>query len=99
MQISWRLLCDRLFEISSSAERAGQVLHADEGALLQGSDDEQDQARALGRVLAAVGAAAKGSDNLVPIIIAAVEARATLGEIADAMRHVYGEHREMDVSR
>jgi methylmalonyl-CoA mutase N-terminal domain/subunit len=48
--------------------------------------------------LAAVTMAAKGSDNLVPTIIAAVEARATLGEIADTLRRVYGEHREMDLS-
>jgi len=30
----------------------------------------------------------------VPPIIAAVEARATLGEIADAMRGVFGEHQD-----
>jgi methylmalonyl-CoA mutase N-terminal domain/subunit len=46
--------------------------------------------------LAAVQAAARGSDNLVPPIIAAVEAKATVGEIADAMRDVFGEHREMN---
>ncbi len=45
---------------------------------------------------AAVAAAASGSENLVPPIIAAVEARATLGEIADAMRQVFGEHKETD---
>ena len=38
--------------------------------------------------------AARGTDNLVPPILAAVRARATLGEIADAMRDVFGEHRE-----
>ena len=32
--------------------------------------------------------------NLVPPVIAAVEARATLGEIADALRRVFGEHRD-----
>jgi methylmalonyl-CoA mutase N-terminal domain/subunit len=47
--------------------------------------------------LDAVAAAARGSDNLVPRVIAAVEARATLGEIADAMRSVFGEHEEIDV--
>ena len=46
--------------------------------------------------LDAVGAAARGTDNLVPAIINAVEARATLGEIADAMRSVFGEHKEID---
>jgi methylmalonyl-CoA mutase, N-terminal domain len=44
-----------------------------------------------------VTAAARGTDNLVPAIIGAVEARATVGEIADAMRAVFGEHRESDV--
>jgi methylmalonyl-CoA mutase N-terminal domain/subunit len=33
----------------------------------------------------------------VPPVIRAVEAQATLGEIADAMRVVYGEHEEIDV--
>jgi methylmalonyl-CoA mutase N-terminal domain/subunit len=44
--------------------------------------------------LAEVGAAAAGGTNLVPPIIAAVEAHATVGEIADAMRRVFGEHEE-----
>jgi methylmalonyl-CoA mutase N-terminal domain/subunit len=47
--------------------------------------------------LAAVAAAARASDNLVPPVIGAVEARATLGEIADTLRGVFGEHREIDV--
>ena len=38
--------------------------------------------------------AARGGDNLVPPIIAAVEAHATLGEIADTLRGVFGEHRD-----
>ncbi|HWK11566.1 MAG TPA: methylmalonyl-CoA mutase family protein [Vicinamibacterales bacterium] len=42
----------------------------------------------------AVVAAARGTDNLVPPIIAAVEAYATLGEISDALRGVFGEHEE-----
>ena len=39
-----------------------------------------------------VDRAARGGENLVPPIIAAVEAHATLGEIADAMRAVFGEY-------
>jgi methylmalonyl-CoA mutase N-terminal domain/subunit len=42
--------------------------------------------------LDAVERAAGGSDNLVPPIISAVEHRATLGEIADSLRRVFGEH-------
>ena len=37
---------------------------------------------------------ARGPANLMPVIIAAVEAYATVGEIADAMRDVFGEHKE-----
>ena len=44
----------------------------------------------------AVIAAARGADNLVPPIIAAVEAYATVGEISDALRTVFGEHKEID---
>jgi methylmalonyl-CoA mutase, N-terminal domain len=51
---------------------------------------------AMQEALAAVERSARGSDNLVPRVIAAVEARATLGEIADALRLVFGEHRETD---
>jgi methylmalonyl-CoA mutase N-terminal domain/subunit len=36
--------------------------------------------------------AAKGNANLMPPIIEAVENYATLGEIADAMRRIFGEH-------
>ena len=44
--------------------------------------------------LDAVTAAARGGGNLVPPIVAAVEARATVGEIADTLRAVFGEYRE-----
>jgi methylmalonyl-CoA mutase N-terminal domain/subunit len=47
--------------------------------------------------LEAVGHAAKGSDNLVTPIIAAVEASATVGEIADTLRSVFGEYREVSL--
>ena len=36
--------------------------------------------------------AAAGSDNLLPKLLAAVEAQATLGEICDALRKVWGEY-------
>jgi len=38
--------------------------------------------------------AAEGTENLMPIIIECVEARATLGEISDALRKAWGEYRE-----
>ena len=39
----------------------------------------------------AVRDAASGDANLVPLVIAAVQAKATVGEISDAMRDVFGE--------
>ena len=36
---------------------------------------------------------AKGTDNLIPTIVEAVENYATLGEIADVLRKVFGEYK------
>jgi methylmalonyl-CoA mutase, N-terminal domain len=44
--------------------------------------------------LAALEEAARGSTNLMPRILAAVEAYATLGEISDTLRRVFGEQHE-----
>jgi methylmalonyl-CoA mutase N-terminal domain/subunit len=44
-----------------------------------------------------VAAAARDGSNLMPGIIRAVEAFATVGEIADTLREVFGEHKEIDV--
>jgi methylmalonyl-CoA mutase N-terminal domain/subunit len=41
-----------------------------------------------------VETAAQDGTNLVPPILAAIEAHATLGEVADAMRRVFGEYQE-----
>ena len=51
-------------------------------------------ATAWEKAIAGVAEAARGGGNVMPAIIAAVEARATVGEISDAMRRVFGEHEE-----
>jgi methylmalonyl-CoA mutase N-terminal domain/subunit len=56
---------------------------------------QRDQAQCTA-ALDAISAAARGTDNLVPVVIQAVDAKATVGEIADAMRVVFGEHRDID---
>ena len=48
------------------------------------------------RALDDVRRAASGTVNLLPPVIAAVEARATVGEIARTLREVFGEHRESE---
>ena len=44
--------------------------------------------------LQAVEDTARGTGNLMPVIVEAVEVNATVGEISDAMRRVYGEYHE-----
>lgn len=52
---------------------------------------ERDGA-AVEKALTNLVAAATGKENLMPLIIIAVEAYATLGEVADALRSVFGEY-------
>ncbi len=47
--------------------------------------------------LARLKVAAAGRDNLMPLILDCVEAYATVGEISDALRGVFGEHRASGV--
>ncbi len=50
---------------------------------------------AWSRSLDEVEATARGTGNLMPRIVAAVEAWATVGEISDRLREVFGEYREV----
>jgi methylmalonyl-CoA mutase N-terminal domain/subunit len=54
---------------------------------------ERDNA-AVERTLAALCSAARGQENLMPYILDAARAYATLGEICGALREVFGEYRE-----
>jgi methylmalonyl-CoA mutase N-terminal domain/subunit len=44
------------------------------------------------RALSDLKRAAQGTQNVMPHIVSAVKARATVGEIANALREVFGEH-------
>ena len=55
---------------------------------------DRDNAR-VGKSLSAVEETARESANLMPPILDAVRAYATVGEIADALRNVFGEHEEV----
>ena len=52
--------------------------------------DTPAKAEALGRI----DAASRAADNLVPLVLDAVKAGATVGEVSDVLRGVWGEHRE-----
>ncbi|MFS8665295.1 MAG: methylmalonyl-CoA mutase family protein, partial [Limnochordales bacterium] len=56
----------------------------------------QRDPHAVRAALAAVREAAAGRDNLMPHLIRAVEAYASVGEICGVLREVFGEHREAD---
>jgi len=50
--------------------------------------------RVVQQALDALEKAAAGPDNLMPSILRAVEAYATVGEISDRLRRVFGEHKQ-----
>jgi methylmalonyl-CoA mutase N-terminal domain/subunit len=58
---------------------------------------ERSQAE-VDRRLNALRNAAKGTDNLMPFIFDAVKSYATLGEICDAMRDVFGTYEEVAIT-
>jgi methylmalonyl-CoA mutase N-terminal domain/subunit len=62
-------------------------------AALRASRDANRWRSAVDAIVAAAGS----GGNLVPPIVEAVEALATVGEISDALRGVFGEHEEIDV--
>jgi methylmalonyl-CoA mutase N-terminal domain/subunit len=69
-----------------------EVERAQKQALAQVRSRRDDGA--VERSLARLGLAARGTENLMPHILEAVRAYATLGEISDVMREVFGEHQE-----
>ncbi len=64
-----------------------------QAAKLAALRERRDHAR-VRQALNALERGAEGAENLMPLIIAAVESYATLGEISDTMRRVFGEQRE-----
>ncbi len=70
-------------------EKAGENQGAAVGRLRASRD-----AGALSRSLEHLKTCARGSENLVPAILESVEALATVGEISDSLRSVFGEYRE-----
>ena len=79
-----------------------RVLYIDEGAgerqlaKLQALRASRDTER-VQQTLAAMKSAAAGTENLMPRILDAVRAYATLGEMCDALRDVWGEYEETPI--
>ncbi len=79
-------------EILYIDESAGEKQLAKLAALRQ----TRDQA-SVTRTLAALGAAAGTTENLMPRILDAVRAYATVGEMCDVLRRVWGEYEEVPI--
>jgi methylmalonyl-CoA mutase len=75
-----------VLSIDNTEVRLGQV------AKLEKIRAERDEA-ATKAALAALTEGAKGSGNLLELAVEAARARATVGEISDAMEEVFGRHR------
>ncbi|WP_414635994.1 methylmalonyl-CoA mutase [Actinophytocola sp.] len=74
-----------VLKVDNAGVRAQQL------AKLERLRAERD-AEAVERALAALTRAAEGTDNLVPLAIDAARAKATVGEISDALGKVWGRH-------
>jgi methylmalonyl-CoA mutase N-terminal domain/subunit len=72
------------------------ALEAQQQARVQAVRAARDRGR-WQATLDEIARAATSTDNLVPPIIAAVESQATVGEIADTLRGVFGEYREVSL--
>ena len=73
--------------------RIAAGLEAEQVSRLEAWRAGRDASAVAGK-LEALGEAASGTENVMPRILAAVEAKATLGEVADVLRGVYGKYRE-----
>jgi methylmalonyl-CoA mutase N-terminal domain/subunit len=73
--------------------RVDPALEREQVARLQAVRARRDEAAARA-ACAQVTAVARGDGNLMPPVLDAVRARATVGEISDALREVFGEHVE-----
>ncbi len=74
-------------EIDNSAVRDGQITR------LKHIRATRDAAACAARLAALENAAATGTGNLLELAVEAARARATVGEISDAMEKVFGRHR------
>ena len=67
------------------------------GDVLRRDDPADEHADAFHATLAELGVAARGTANLMPPIIEAARAYATVGEMCDVLREVFGEYQEQPI--
>ena len=72
---------------------AGEARRVEQVRAFRRQRDNQGTAEALRALTKAASTPSRGDNNLVAAILHAVKAGATVGEVADALRTVFGEHR------
>ena len=72
--------------------RVDESIRVHQSEKLKSLRAKRDNAK-VNAILSSLEAKAKGTENLIPTVIEAVENYATLGEIADTLRKVFGEYR------
>ena len=80
--------------VSPELHKIDPVLEREQVTRLQAMRASRDQA-SWSAAMDELEAVARGSDNIVPAMIEAVKAKATLGEISDRLRDEWGEYREV----
>jgi len=78
-------------EAQMELQRIDAAIEREQVARLERYRSERDPGD-VARRLAAIGTAASGTENLMPHFVEAVDAGATLGEICDVLRGVFGRH-------
>ncbi|HXP80644.1 MAG TPA: methylmalonyl-CoA mutase family protein [Verrucomicrobiae bacterium] len=77
--------------------RIGESVRAQQSKQLRKLRSERSSEE-VARQLTALRNAAQGTENLMPHIYAAVKSYATLGEICDSLREVFGTHEEASIT-
>jgi methylmalonyl-CoA mutase N-terminal domain/subunit len=74
----------------------GEEIERKQMERLKGLKKERDKQK-VKQLLSRVRDVARGDENIMPVLIEAVKAYATVGEISDALRDVFGEYREPSI--
>jgi len=75
--------------------RVDPVVRTSQIERLQKLRSERDDA-VVGKCLSDLKQGAKGNQNLIPLMLEAVKAYATLGEICDVLREIFGEYQQVN---
>ncbi|MFZ1654035.1 MAG: methylmalonyl-CoA mutase family protein, partial [Candidatus Nanopelagicales bacterium] len=73
--------------------RVSHEVERSQNEVLAGRREARDNQR-VDQTLAQLRTASRGTENLVPVMLEAVRAEATLGEICGVLREEWGEYRE-----